>query len=116
MSVAYWGPEIKVGAPQKALSINMDAATNIESVSCSFNSQGRVMPIVYIQNQQTHVPIPIPIPDITPLNPPLGLIPPIPLNFEPIDESAKYSPDPRRGHRPNESGALAPKRSPPPAA
>ena len=91
-SVAYWGPEIKVGEPQKALSINMDAATNIESVSCSFNSQGKVLPIVYIQNQQTHVPIPIPIPDITPLNPPLGLIPPIPLNFEPINESANYSP------------------------
>ena len=26
-SMAYWGPEIKVGEPQKALSINMDAAT-----------------------------------------------------------------------------------------
>ena len=42
MSVAYWGPEIKVGVPQKALSINMDAASNLESISsCSFNSQGR---------------------------------------------------------------------------
>lgn len=92
MSVAYWGPEIKVGEPQKALSINMDAATNIESVSCSFNSQGKVMPIVYIQNQQTHVSLPLPIPDITPLNPPLGLVPPIPLKFEPVEESAKYSP------------------------
>jgi len=29
---------------------------------------------VFIQNPQTKVPIPIPIPDITPLNPPLGLI------------------------------------------
>src|SRR5437764_1199239 len=75
MSIAYWGPEIKVGVPQKALSINMDAATNIESVSCSFNSQSRVIPIVYIQIPETHVPIPIPIPDITPLNPPLGLVP-----------------------------------------
>jgi hypothetical protein len=92
MSIAYWGPEIKVGAPQKALSINMDAATNIESVSCSFNSQSRVIPYVLIQIPQTHVPIPIPIPDITPLNPPLGLVPPIPLNFEPIENSAKYSP------------------------
>ena len=50
------------------------------------------MPIVVIQNQQTHVPIPIPIPDITPLNPPLGVIPPIPLNFERINDTAKYSP------------------------
>ncbi len=92
MSVAYWGPEIKVGEPQKALSINLDAASNIESVSCSFRSQGAVIPIVYIQNQQTHVPVPIPIPNISPLNPPLGLVPPIPLNFEPINETANYSP------------------------
>jgi hypothetical protein len=92
MSIAYWGPEIKVGVPQKALSINMDAATNIESVSCSFNSQSRVIPYVLVQIPQTHVSIPIPIPDITPLNPPLGLIPPIPLNFEPVENSAKYSP------------------------
>ena len=92
MSVAYWGPQIKVGEPQKALSINMDFATNIESVACTFQSQGRVMPIVFIQNQVTHAPIPIPIPDITPLNPPLGVVPPIPLNFEPVKDSAKYSP------------------------
>lgn len=92
MSTAYWGPEIKFGAPQNALSINMDAASNIESVSCSFNSQGTVIPIVYIQNQQTHVPVPIPIPPITPLNPPLGLIPPLSLNFEPIDGTTKMSP------------------------
>ena len=91
-SVAYWGPEIKVGAAQPALSTNMDAHTNVEAITCSFNSQSRVIPLVFIQNQLTKVPIPIPIPDITPLNPPLGLLPPIPLNFEPINESAKYSP------------------------
>lgn len=91
-SVAYWGPEIKVGAPQKALSINWDFDTNIETVSCSFRSQGRVLPIVVIQNQQTHVPIPIPILDITPLNPPLGVIPPIPLNVEQVNDTSKYSP------------------------
>lgn len=92
VSVAYWGPEIKVGEPQKALSANWDAAINIDNVTCSFNSQGKVLPIVYVQNQQTHVPFAIPILDITPLNPPLGLIPPIPLNVEPINESANYSP------------------------
>ena len=91
-SLAYWGPEIKVGEPQKALSINMDFDTNIETVSCSFQSQGRVMPTVRVQIPFTKTSISIPIPDITPLNPPLGLIPSIPLNFERIDNSAKYSP------------------------
>ena len=92
-SVAYWGPEIKVSRPQKALNINMDADTNIENVSCGFDSQGRVLPTVRVQIPFTKTSITIPIPDITPLNPPLGLIPaPLPLNLVRIDNSAKYSP------------------------
>jgi hypothetical protein len=92
-SVAYWGPEIKFGIPQKALNINMDFETNIENVSCSFDSQGRVLPFVRVQIPTTKISIPIPIPDITPLNPPLGLVPaPLPLNLVRIDNSAKYTP------------------------
>jgi hypothetical protein len=91
-SVAYWGPEIKVGAPQPALNTNMDAHTNVESLSFNFNADSKMLPIVFIQNPQTKVPIGIPIPDITPLNPPLGLIAPLPKNIQPITETAKYSP------------------------
>ena len=92
-SVAYWGPEIKFGVPQKALNINLDFETNIEDVSCSFDSQGRVLPVVRVQIPLTKISIPIPIPDITPLNPPLGLVPaPLPLNVVRIDKSAKYTP------------------------
>lgn len=92
MSVAYWGPEIKVGVPQPALNINMDAYTNVENLSFKFDNQSATLPIVVVQNQATKVPIPIPIPPITPLNPPLGLIPPIPLKVEWINETAKYNP------------------------
>jgi hypothetical protein len=92
VNVAYWGPEIKVGVPQPALNINMDAHTNIESLSFSFNGASKVMPIVFIQNEQTGVPIPIPIPDIGPLNPPLGLIPPFPTQFKMMRDTAKLNP------------------------
>ena len=92
MSIAYWGPEIKVGAPQPALNINMDTFTNVEALNFRFNADSKTLPIVFIQNPQTKVPIPIPIPDITPLNPPLGLIPPLPKAIEPITDTAKYSP------------------------
>ena len=92
MSIAYWGPEIKVGTPQPALNINMDAYTNVESLNFRFNSDSKSLPIVFIQNPETKIPIPIPIPDITPLNPPLGLIPPLPKNIDPITDTAKYSP------------------------
>jgi hypothetical protein len=92
MSFAYWGPEIKVGVPQPALNVNMDAHTNVESLNCSFNSDNKKIPIVFIQEKNSKAPIPIPIPDITPLNPPLGVLPPIPKGITPIKESAKYSP------------------------
>lgn len=92
MSVAYWGPEIRVGAPQPALNFNMDAHTNVESLSFSFNNEGKTLPVLFIHNQLTKAPIPIPIPDVTPLSPPLGLIPPIPRSIEPITGTAKLSP------------------------
>jgi hypothetical protein len=91
-SVAYWGPEIKVGVPQPALNVDMDAYTNVESLNFRFDGRSKVMPIVYIQNQETKVPIPIPIPDISPLNPPLGLIPPFPAEFKKMTATAKLSP------------------------
>ncbi|ANH80390.1 hypothetical protein A8C56_04795 [Niabella ginsenosidivorans] len=91
-NVAYWGPELKVGVPQKALNINMDAYTNITSLNFSFDDSNKSMPIVYIQNQQTRAPIPVPIPDINPLQPPLGLIPPIPVQFNKMTDTAKLNP------------------------
>lgn len=80
-SKAYWGPQIKVGPVQRALSIDMDAYTNVESMHFTFDQEKNRIPFVYIFNQETGVTIPIPIPPITPLNPPLGLIPPLPTNI-----------------------------------
>lgn len=85
MSKAYWGPQIKVGPVQPALSADMDAYTNVESLHFSFNQEQNKIPIVYYYNEETGISIPIPIPPITPLNPPLGLIPPLPTNLLPPD-------------------------------
>jgi len=91
-NIAYWGPEIKVGIPQPALNTNMDAHTNIDSLNFSFSGTTKTIPIVFIQNQETRVPIPIPIPDIGLLNPPLGLLPPFPIKFKLLKDTAKLSP------------------------
>jgi hypothetical protein len=91
-NVAYWGPEIKVGVPQPALNVDMDAHTNVESLSFNFNGESAELPILLIYNQETKVPIPIPVPAITPLNPPLGLLPPIPKKLNWIEGTGKYSP------------------------
>lgn len=91
-NLAYWGPEIKVGPPQPALNVNLDAHTNVESLRFQFDGTSKVMPVVFVQNELTKVAIPIPIPDIGPLNPPLGLIPPFPARFELMPDTAKLNP------------------------
>lgn len=85
LSKAYWGPQIKIGPVQPALSSDMDAYTNVESLHFSFDQEKNKIPIVYIYVEETGISIPIPIPPITPLNPPLGLIPPLPTNLLPPD-------------------------------
>ena len=92
MNMAYWGPEIKVGMPQPALNINMDAWTNVETLTFSLDAEKKVLPMLMIQEPISKAPIPIPVPDVTPLNPPLGLIPPLPKNIEFISETANLNP------------------------
>ena len=91
-NTAYWGPEIKIGVPQPALNYDMDAHTNVESLNFSFNSANTVLPVVFIQNSLTKVPIPIPIPNLNPLQPPLGVIPAPITNMVMLKETAKLSP------------------------
>lgn len=83
-NLAYFGPEVKVGVPQKALNVDMDAHTNVENLSFSIDVDKAKVPIVYVYNKLTKLSIPIPIPAINPLSPPLGLVPPKPLNVEPL--------------------------------
>lgn len=91
-STAYWGPQVRVGVPQSALNVNLDSWTNVESLNFRYEPQSSVLPIVYIQNQETGVSIPIPIPPVTPFNPPLGLGVPVPQQVRPLDDTAKRSP------------------------
>lgn len=92
MNTAYFGPEIKVGVPQKALSINMDAHTNVESLSFDLDTEDKTLPITFIQELLSKIPIPIPLPDINPLNPLLGAIPLLTKQVEYVKDSAKRSP------------------------
>ena len=52
-NIAYWGPEIKVGVPQPALNIDMDAHTNVESLSFTFNNNLNAIPTVFYYEELT---------------------------------------------------------------
>jgi hypothetical protein len=92
LNQVYWGPQIRVGVPQPALNVNMDSWTNVESLSFRYQPQSSVLPIVFIQEELTGVPIPIPIPPVTPFNPPLGLAVPFPQQIRQLKDTAKRSP------------------------
>jgi len=91
-SFAYWGPEIRLGTPQPALTIDSGHADNVDSLSFRFDKEGTEIPIVFIHNQQTGIPIPIPIPGDIPFLPPLGAVPPLPPKITPLDDTASLSP------------------------
>jgi hypothetical protein len=90
-NLAYWGPEIKIGVPQPALTVDMDAETNVENLSFTLQNDRGVTPIVWIHNQLTKIPIPVPIPNVSVLNPPLGLVQPLSPHFEFLHDTAARS-------------------------
>ena len=68
ISHAYWGPLVKIGLPQKALSINMENRTNVESISFDYDALKPVQ--VYGMIADPEVPVPIPLLSLASINPP----------------------------------------------
>jgi hypothetical protein len=92
MSIAYWGPEVRIGIPQPALNVNMDAETNVESLSFSYDGLSKTLPILLVNIPAIHTTVPVPVPDVTVLRPPLAARPAIPLKTKFVETTAKYSP------------------------
>lgn len=82
-SIAYFGPNIRVPVPQPALSVNMDAHANVESLSFSLDGLKKEVMIVTILDPITgKIPIPVPIPNVSVFQPPLGLRPTAPAKVK----------------------------------
>lgn len=82
--VAYWGPEVRAGLMQPALTINSGAASNVESLSFSFDGLARTQYTVRITEPNTKIGVSIPIPSLTLLKPPLAARPAAALKEEPL--------------------------------
>jgi hypothetical protein len=92
-SIAYFGPDVRIPIPQPALNVNMDADTNVESMSFSLDGLAKKIIVYTIMDPVTQkVPVPIPAPNISVLRPPLGarLTPPAKVEF--ADHGTAQSP------------------------
>jgi hypothetical protein len=82
-SIAYFGPDVNVPVPQPALTVNMDGATNVESISFSLDGLAKKVRIYTIMDPITKkIPIPIPVPNINLFKPPMGARPTPPAKIE----------------------------------
>ena len=92
-SIAYFGPDVRIPVPQPALNINMDAETNVDSLSFSFDGLQKKIVLYSIMDPVTHkVVIPIPVPNLSIVRPPLGVKLPIPWRLEQREGAAKNNP------------------------
>jgi len=83
-NIAYWGPDIRIPIPQPALNINMDAASNVDSLNFSLDGLTKELTVMTVLDPVTgKIPIPIPVPNISILRPPLGakVAPPFKVKF-----------------------------------
>jgi hypothetical protein len=93
-SIAYFGPDIRIPVPQPALNVNMDAHTNVESLSFSLDGLAKKVRVFMILDPATgRVPIPIPVPNVNIFKPPLGLRLTPPAKIEFACRGAGLSPD-----------------------
>jgi hypothetical protein len=92
-SIAYFGPDVRLPIPQPALNVNLDWATNVESLSFTLDGLSKKITVITILDPITgKIPIPIPLPNIDIFKPPLGarLIPPAKIKFS--NDLANLSP------------------------
>jgi hypothetical protein len=92
-SIAYFGPDIRSPVPQPALNVNMDAHTNVESLSFSLDGTAKKIVVVTILDPATKkIPISIPVPNINVLRPQLGARPTVPSKVEFAEGMAALGP------------------------
>jgi hypothetical protein len=97
-STAYFGPDLNLPIPQAALSANMDAHANVESLSFSLDGEAKKVRIFTILDPVTKkIPIPIPIPNVNLFKPPLGARPTPPAKIEFEAAAAKDDPSKAAG-------------------
>lgn len=93
-SLAYWGPDLSkmFGGVQPALSINLDATSNLDSLSFAYDGTLATNYLVTIIEPTTKLPIPIPLPSIDLIKAPQAAHAPTPLKYVQLKPIASKDP------------------------
>jgi hypothetical protein len=84
-SIGYFGPDVRIPVPQPALSVNMDAHSNVEGLSVGLDGMSKKIVVLSVFDPITKTgPVPIPVPNVSILRPPLGArpTPPAKVDFQ----------------------------------
>jgi hypothetical protein len=78
-NMAYWGPPIRAGVPQRALSVNMGPESNVDSINFQHNALSPTVVSDFVQDRNTDTSLPV----ITfaSIRQPLASLPDLPLNL-----------------------------------
>jgi len=59
VNTAYWGPPVRVGLPQRALSVNLGPQTNVNTISFQNNGLAPILVAGQLQDRQTNQTVPV---------------------------------------------------------
>ncbi len=72
-NTAYWGPPVRLGVPQRALSVGLGGETNVDSIQFRNNAMGPTLISGQVQDRQTNQDMPVQ--SFASLRPPLAAFP-----------------------------------------
>lgn len=90
-SIAYWGPQARFGLSQPALTINTGTASNVESLSFSYDGLSPTNLAIPLVEPHSKIGIDVPVPDVSLLRPPLALRPATKLRFSRPERRGKMT-------------------------
>ncbi|MFJ5776178.1 hypothetical protein [Streptomyces sp. NPDC093094] len=90
-NTAYWGPQARVGTVQPALTVDMDAASNLDALSFSADGNAAVLPYAHVK--VANFSVPVPAPDVALLKPPLAARPLVPSRTQLLETDRMALPE-----------------------
>jgi hypothetical protein len=90
-TIAYWGPQLRRGTPQRPINVDFDSQTNADGLSFTFDHTQREDPQVRVQDPDSKQAQQLPQADPSQVDPPLGKVQPAPYRKPIVNNTANKS-------------------------